>query len=119
MNQDEMKQAVARAALDYVEVGTVIGIGTGSTANYFIDELAKIKGKIDGTVASSLASAERLKGHGIPVLELNDVAELSVYVDGADETTRLPLAESVQQRPWVERHSTHAADPVQSAATAS
>ena len=88
MNQDEMKQAVARAALDYVEVGTVIGIGTGSTANYFIDELAKIKAKIDGTVASSVASTERLKSHGIPVLELNDVAELSVYVDGADETTR-------------------------------
>ena len=88
MNQNEMKQAVAKAAIDYVEVGTVIGIGTGSTANYFIDELAKIKAKIDGTVASSVASAERLKAHGIPVLELNDVAELSVYVDGADETNR-------------------------------
>jgi ribose 5-phosphate isomerase A len=86
MNQDEMKKQVAEAAIDYVETGTVIGVGTGSTANHFIDALAKIKGRIDGTVASSVASAERLKGHGIPVLELNDVAELSVYIDGADET---------------------------------
>lgn len=88
MTQDEMKQAVAKAALEHVESGTVIGIGTGSTANYFIDFLAGIKNRIDGTVASSVASAERLKGHGIPVLELNEVGELSVYVDGADETNR-------------------------------
>jgi len=88
MNQDEMKQAVARAAIEYVVPGTIIGVGTGSTANFFIDELAKIKGKIDGTVASSVASADRLKGHGIPVLELNDVDEISVYVDGADESTQ-------------------------------
>ncbi len=86
MNQDELKKQVAEAAIEYVETGTVIGVGTGSTANYFIDALAKIKGRIDGTVASSVASAERLEGHGIPVLELNDVGELSVYVDGADET---------------------------------
>ncbi|HHO69172.1 MAG TPA: ribose-5-phosphate isomerase RpiA [Gammaproteobacteria bacterium] len=86
MNQDELKKQVAEAAIDYVETGTVIGVGTGSTANHFIDALARIKGRIDGTVASSVASAERLKGHGIPVLELNDVGELSVYVDGADET---------------------------------
>jgi len=88
MTQDEMKQAVARAAIEYVEAGTVIGVGTGSTANYFIDALAEIKGKIDGTVASSEASAERLKGHGIPVLDLNSVGELGLYVDGADEATR-------------------------------
>jgi len=88
MNQDEMKQAVARAAIDYVVPGTIIGVGTGSTANYFIDELAKIKGKIEGTVASSVATAERLKGHGIPVLDLNAVDSLSVYIDGADESNR-------------------------------
>ena len=88
MNQDEMKKAVAEAALDYVESGTIIGVGTGSTANYFIDALADIKHKIDGTVASSVASAERLKNHGIEVLELNMVNEISVYTDGADETTK-------------------------------
>lgn len=86
MNQDELKKQVAEAAIDYVESGTVIGVGTGSTANHFIDALAKIKGKIDGTVASSVASAERLKGHGIPVMDLNQAGQLSVYVDGADET---------------------------------
>lgn len=88
MNQDEMKKAVAKAALEHVVAGTVIGIGTGSTANHFIDFLAGIKHKIDGTVASSRASAERLEGHGIPVLDLNMVDEISVYVDGADETNR-------------------------------
>lgn len=88
MTQDEMKQAVAKAAIDYVVPGTIIGVGTGSTANYFIDELAKIKNKIEGTVASSEASAERLKSHGIPVLDLNSVDEISVYVDGADEFDR-------------------------------
>ncbi len=88
MTQDEMKQAVAQAAIEYVEVGTIIGVGTGSTANFFIDELAKIKGKIDGTVASSVASADRLKGHGIPVYDLNAVDSISVYIDGADESTR-------------------------------
>ena len=67
MTQDEMKKAAAMAALDYVETGSIIGIGTGSTANHFIDGLASIKGKIDGTVASSVASEERLKSHGIPV----------------------------------------------------
>ncbi len=88
MTQDKMKQAVAKAALDYIEPGALVGVGTGSTANFFIDALAAIKHKIDGTVASSLATATRLKGHGIPVLELNDVIELSVYVDGADETNK-------------------------------
>ena len=88
MTQDEMKQAVAKAAIDYVEAGTIIGVGTGSTANFFIDELAKIKNKIEGTVASSVASADRLKGHGIEVFDLNNVSEISVYIDGADETNR-------------------------------
>ena len=78
MNQDELKKQVAEAALEYVEAGTIIGVGTGSTANMFIDALARIKGRIEGTVASSNASAERLKGHGIPVLDLNSVSELSV-----------------------------------------
>ena len=86
MNQDELKKQVAEAAIEYVEMGSIIGVGTGSTANCFIDALAKIKGKIDGTVASSVASAERLKSHGIPVMDLNQAGELSVYVDGADET---------------------------------
>ncbi len=85
MTQDELKQQVAKEAIKYVEADSIIGVGTGSTANFFIDELAKIKGKIEGTVASSQATAERLKGHGIPVFELNEVAEISVYIDGADE----------------------------------
>jgi ribose 5-phosphate isomerase A len=88
MTQDEMKKAVAKAALEHVVPDTIIGIGTGSTANHFIDFLAKIKHKVAGTVASSVASAERLKKHGIPVLDLNEVSEISVYVDGADETNR-------------------------------
>ena len=88
MTQDEMKKAAAQAALAYVETGTIIGIGTGSTANHFIDLLAGIKGKIEGTVASSVASAERLKKHGIPVFDLNAAGDLSLYVDGADESTR-------------------------------
>jgi len=86
MTQDEMKKMVAEAALEYVEAGTVIGIGTGSTANHFIDCLAGIRNRIEGTVASSEASAERLKSHGIPVLDLNSAGELSVYIDGADES---------------------------------
>jgi ribose 5-phosphate isomerase A len=88
MTQDEMKKAAAQAALDYVETGSIIGIGTGSTANHFIDLLAGIKGRIEGTVASSVASAERLKKHGIPVFDLNAVGDLSLYVDGADESSR-------------------------------
>lgn len=87
MTQDEMKQAVARAAIDYVVPGEIIGVGTGSTANFFIDELGKIKARIKGAVASSEATAERLRGHGIPVFDLNDVESLSVYIDGADEIT--------------------------------
>ena len=86
MTPDEKKQQVARAALEYVVPGTVIGVGTGSTANYFVDALAYIKNKIEGTVASSNVTAERLKSHGIPVFELNSVDEISVYIDGADES---------------------------------
>jgi ribose 5-phosphate isomerase A len=86
--QDDKKRAVARAALEFVEDKTFVGVGTGSTANYFIDELAAFKGRIEGAVASSEASAERLRGHGIPLAELNGVSELVVYVDGADEATR-------------------------------
>ncbi len=86
MTQDELKKATALAALDYVE-GGVIGVGTGSTANFFIDALAKIKHKIDGAVASSEATAQRLQGHGIAVPDLNSVGEVTVYIDGADEIT--------------------------------
>jgi ribose 5-phosphate isomerase A len=88
MTQDELKKASAEAALEYVESGMIVGVGTGSTANYFIDGLARIKGKPDGTVASSEASAERLRGHGISVLDLNSAGDLQLYVDGADESTR-------------------------------
>ncbi len=87
MTQDEMKQAVARAAIEYVPTGEIIGVGTGSTANFFIDELGKIKDRIKGAVASSEATAARLKSHGIQVLDLNDVESMSVYIDGADEIT--------------------------------
>jgi len=85
MTQDELKQAVARTAIDYVVKHEIIGVGTGSTANFFIDELAKIKGDIKGAVASSEATAARLRGHGIEVFDLNDVPEIAVYIDGADE----------------------------------
>jgi len=88
MTQDELKRAVAKAAIALVPVGGIVGVGTGSTANYFIDELAKIRHKFDGAVASSEASAQRLRKHGIEVLDLNSVADLPVYVDGADEVTR-------------------------------
>ncbi len=86
MTQDEMKQAVAIEALNYVVKDTIIGVGTGSTANFFIDALATIKDQIKGTVASSEATAERLKSHGITVFDLNDVEKMSVYIDGADES---------------------------------
>jgi ribose 5-phosphate isomerase A len=86
MNQDQLKELVARAALKYVQ-DPVVGVGSGSTVFKFIDALASIKGRIDGAVAASEASAERLKKHGIRVLDLNSVAELPVYIDGADEVT--------------------------------
>ena len=89
MTQDELKQAVAQAAADYVAKnapeGSIIGVGTGSTANFFIDALAPLKSKYKGAVASSEATRKRLEGHGIPVFDLNDVADIPVYVDGADE----------------------------------
>ncbi|MDB5910306.1 MAG: ribose 5-phosphate isomerase [Massilia sp.] len=87
MTQDELKQAVAASAIQYVVEGEIIGVGTGSTANFFIDELAKIKDRIKGTVASSEATAVRLRGHGIAVFDLNDVDSIAVYIDGADEIT--------------------------------
>lgn len=90
MTQDELKQAVGQAAADYIqpklELDSIVGVGTGSTANCFIDALAKIKHLFDGAVASSDATAERLKGHGIPVYDLNTVDGMSVYIDGADES---------------------------------
>ncbi|MBI5919288.1 MAG: ribose-5-phosphate isomerase RpiA [Nitrosomonadales bacterium] len=88
MTQDELKQAVAKAAIEHIPADCYVGVGTGSTANYFIDELAKIKHKIRGAVASSEASAKRLRGHGIEVVTLNESGDLPVYVDGADEITR-------------------------------
>lgn len=92
MTQDELKRAVAQAAVDILlpqlEDRSVIGVGTGSTANHFIDALARHKGNFDGAVASSEATAERLKQHGIPVYDLNSVAGLDFYVDGADEANQ-------------------------------
>ncbi len=89
-DQDALKQQVGKSAANYIDpflqIESIIGVGTGSTANYFIDALAKIKHKFDGTVASSFASEERLKSHGIPVYELNGVKEMLFYIDGADET---------------------------------
>lgn len=87
MTQDELKQLVAREAIKHVVQDAVVGVGSGSTANLFIDELAKVKNRIVGAVASSDNSAGRLRGHGIPLLDLNGVNELPVYVDGADEIT--------------------------------
>lgn len=87
MTQDEMKQAVARAAIDYVVDGQIVGVGTGSTANFFIDELAGIKHRIKGAVASSDATAQRLRAHGIAVFDLNEIDSMPVYIDGADEIT--------------------------------
>ncbi|MDE1546126.1 ribose-5-phosphate isomerase RpiA [Dechloromonas agitata] len=89
MTQDELKQAVARAAADYVAqtapAGSIVGVGTGSTANFFIDALAKIKDRYAGAVASSEVTRLRLERHGIKVFDLNDVTDIPVYVDGADE----------------------------------
>lgn len=85
MNQDELKALVGRAAIEYVQPGTIVGVGTGSTANCFIDELAKIKHRIAGAVSSSAKSTERLLAHGITVLDSASVERLPIYVDGADE----------------------------------
>jgi len=85
MTQDELKTLVGRAALEYVVPGGIVGVGTGSTVNKFIDALATIKDRIRGAVSSSIASTERLRGHGIEVFDANEVERLAVYVDGADE----------------------------------
>ena len=86
MNQDELKRQAALAALEYVKPGSIVGVGTGSTVNHFIDGLATIKHKIEGAVSSSNASTERLRKHGIQVFDLNEVDDIPVYVDGADES---------------------------------
>lgn len=88
MDQDAQKQLVAEAALEYVEDNMVVGVGTGSTVNYFIDKLATIKHRIEAAVASSVATEELLKAHHIPIVGLNSVNELMVYIDGADEATK-------------------------------
>ena len=85
MTQDELKKAVGRAAITHVVEGGIVGVGTGSTANFFIDALAEIRHRIRGAVASSEATRKRLEGHGIEVFDLNDVDQIPVYVDGADE----------------------------------
>ena len=85
MTQDEMKKAAAIKALDYIKADTIVGVGTGSTVNHFIDALATVKDNIIGAVSSSEASTERLKSYGIEVFELNNVDSIDVYVDGADE----------------------------------
>jgi ribose 5-phosphate isomerase A len=85
MTQDELKQQAALRALDYVIDGSIVGVGTGSTANFFIDGLAGMKDRIVGAVASSEVSARRLAGHGIRLFDMNDVDDIPVYVDGADE----------------------------------
>ena len=84
-NADSLKKAAAEAAMQYIENGTVVGVGTGSTVNFFIDELAKRKDDIEGAVSSSEESTKRLKAHGIEVFDLNSVADVPVYIDGADE----------------------------------
>lgn len=90
MTQDELKKAVALAAIDYIKPklddDSIVGVGTGSTANFFIDELAKLKHQFEGAVASSEATAQRLQQHGIEVFNLNNVARIDVYIDGADES---------------------------------
>ena len=88
MTQDELKKQVAEAALKYVAEDSIVGVGSGSTVFMFIDFLSGIKNKIEGAVAASEASAERLKKHGIRVFDLNSVDELPVYIDGADEVDR-------------------------------
>jgi ribose 5-phosphate isomerase A len=89
MNQDQLKQRAAEAALEYVEDGALVGVGTGSTVNFFIDALAGRRRRVAGAVSSSEASSRRLAGHGIPVLDLNEAGAIGTYVDGADEATRL------------------------------
>ena len=87
MSQNQQKQAAAEAALDFIEPGEIVGVGTGTTTNFFINALSTMKGKVGGVIASSQLSAERLRGIGLPVLDLNQTGDLSLYVDGADEAT--------------------------------
>ncbi len=88
MNQDDLKRAAARAALEYIPRGEVVGVGTGSTVNFFIEELAGIRDQIAGAVSSSEVSTEKMQAAGIRVMSLNESGDLPVYVDGADETNR-------------------------------
>jgi ribose 5-phosphate isomerase A len=88
MTQDEKKKLAALKAINFIKDGTIVGVGTGSTVNYFIDALAEIKDRIEGAVSSSDASTKRLEAHGIEVFNLNDIDTLDVYVDGADEITK-------------------------------
>ena len=88
MSQDSLKQRAAEAALEFIRDGMIVGVGTGSTVNFFIEGLATIRDRIQGTVSSSESSAQRLKAHDLPVLDLNATGELELYVDGADEATR-------------------------------
>ena len=88
MSQDNKKRNVAKAAIEYIKNSTIIGVGTGSTVNFFVEELAKNKGLIEGAVSSSIATEKLLKDNNIPVVTLNSVTELSVYIDGADEATK-------------------------------
>ena len=88
MSQDQSKIAAAEAALDFIEPGMIVGVGTGSTVNHFIAALPRVKGKIDGTVASSVATEELLKKQNLPVMSLDRAGDLPLYVDGADEATR-------------------------------
>ena len=88
MNQDEQKRAAAKAAIEYIEDDDIVGVGTGSTVNYFIEELSHIKHRIEATVTSSVASEELLKQHHIPVVPLNSVIDIPIYIDGADEATK-------------------------------
>ena len=89
MTADDKKKLAAEAALNYVKPGTILGVGTGSTVNHFIDAIAqRMKGSIEAAVSSSEASTDRMKQHGIPVIDLNAAGELDLYVDGADESNR-------------------------------
>ena len=88
MSQDKSKIAAAEAALDFIESGMILGVGTGSTVDHFIDLLPRVKGKLDGTVASSAATEDKLKQHGLPVMTLDGTGDLPLYIDGADEATR-------------------------------
>jgi ribose 5-phosphate isomerase A len=117
MTQDELKALVGQAALQYVTPGEIVGVGTGSTVNKFIDALASMKDQIKGAVSSSVASTERLQALGIPVFEANEVGELSVYIDGADEIdaratwSRAAVRRSRAKRSWRRSRAASSASP--------